>query len=346
MHPIPAHYAAPAGVWVFQAEHQVARGRSLGPLGLRRRGRARRDRWPGGARAAVAAGRGSTAPIDSLARDACDDDRTPPGQSCPLARAGLDGAIASGSISSSGGRRRGRPARSIHRVIRGLGHVRVHKRDDMGRIRRPNVVLLSNLPNWRNWTALFMLSGAFLAACGGHSARSTSTSSHFQPAAVAPLSAAAARKVASICRRSETPEDQNIVMQFANRGYSIIGPEALAALRTASHDVSLEGRRVRSALRSAPSSGPTLTNAMDTEAQILKRAARLVQARDDEAALLEVLHRRISIAGQAGVPSCAGAEQMLCWQKRRPPEPRSRRVTLRRMAPLPAGASEFGLLAD
>jgi len=47
--PIPARHIAPAGVGVFKAEHQSARGRFQSPLWSHRPGRAQRDQRPGGA---------------------------------------------------------------------------------------------------------------------------------------------------------------------------------------------------------------------------------------------------------------------------------------------------------
>ena len=57
----------------------------------------------------------------------------------------------------------------------------------------------------------------------------------------------AARRVRSICRRSETAEDRNVVLQFANQGMRIFSPNVASALRTASGDIAAEGQAVRAA---------------------------------------------------------------------------------------------------
>jgi hypothetical protein len=115
------------------------------------------------------------------------------------------------------------------------------------------------------------------------------------------------RHVESICNRSETTEDQNVIVHFANPGDSIASPSTLAALRTASTDVSREDRQIRVAITDPRSSGFTVTSDMSAEAQVLKRAAGFSQPRSDEAALLVVLHRRMNAAHTAGIPSYAGA---------------------------------------
>ena len=116
-----------------------------------------------------------------------------------------------------------------------------------------------------------------------------------------------ARRIASICRRSETTEDQNIIVQFANRGYSIAGPAELAALKAAGRDVLREKARVSAAVRERSASDSGLVGALGAEAQVLDRAARFIGARAEESQLLAVLHRRAALAGQAGVAGCAGS---------------------------------------
>ncbi len=107
VHPIPARHTTPADVWVLEAEHQPPRGRSPSPLGSRRRGRARDERRPGGVleRQSQLAGDRPLPQTRWLEMHAMTIARRPD-TSCPPART-LDGAIASGSVSTSGGRRRG-----------------------------------------------------------------------------------------------------------------------------------------------------------------------------------------------------------------------------------------------
>jgi hypothetical protein len=150
-----------------------------------------------------------------------------------------------------------------------------------------------------------------VAGCGGHTASTRSVSSHTtsQAASVTatPLAARQARRLGSICRRHETAEDRNVVLQFANQGMSIFSPSVVSALRTASRDVSREGHAVRATTTDRVQSASALAADIDDEAQILDRTARLVQLPSDEAALVTVLHRRISAAADVGVPDCAGA---------------------------------------
>lgn len=165
--------------------------------------------------------------------------------------------------------------------------------------------------HWGSWP-LTMLSGVVLiAGCGGQSAStnpsaSTSTTTHAQTATETRLSAPDARRIESICLHSETPEDQNIIVQFAIHGFSLSSPSEFAALKTASTDVAREGKKVRSTTRGSPSSTSALTSDMAAEAQVLGRIPRFIQPRTAEAALLAVLRSRRSAARNAGVLSCSG----------------------------------------
>ena len=160
---------------------------------------------------------------------------------------------------------------------------------------------------WGTAPAIFVMA----AGCGGHSvsARSASsaTSSRTQTLAATPPPTREARRVRSICRHNETTEDRNVVLQFANQGMRIFSPNVASALRTASGDISAEGQAVRTTTADHASSTSALVQDIGDEAQILRRTAHLVQLRTDEAALVSVLHRRISAAHKAGVPTCAGA---------------------------------------
>lgn len=147
------------------------------------------------------------------------------------------------------------------------------------------------------------------AGCGGHSAstRSASSATSSHTLATTPPPTREARRVRSICRHSETAEDRNVVLQFANQGMRIFSPNVASALRTASGDISAEGRAVRATTADHASSTSALVQDISYEAQILRRTAHLIQLRTDEAALVSVLHRRISAAHNADVPTCAGA---------------------------------------
>lgn len=68
-----------------------------------------------------------------------------------------------------------------------------------------------------------------------------------------------------------------------------------------------ERERVRAALPGRSASDSGLVGALGTEAQVLDRAARFVQARAEEGQLLAVLHRRAALADEAGVIGCAGS---------------------------------------
>lgn len=162
---------------------------------------------------------------------------------------------------------------------------------------------------WLLWADAVILAGFLLAACGGSSIGAVRPNTTGPSGVDTRLPTLQARRITSICRRSETPEDQNIIVQFANRGYSIAGPQELAALKAASRDVLRERTRVRAALprRSAPDSG--LVGALGAQAHVLDRAARFVQVHAEEAQLLAVLHRRAALAEQAGVVGCAGSER-------------------------------------
>lgn len=175
-------------------------------------------------------------------------------------------------------------------------------------------LLLSGGPKCRRRAALWGIAPAILvmaAGCGGHSvstrSASSATSSRTQTPATTPPPTREARRVRSICRHGETAEDRNVVLQFANQGMRIFSPNVASALRTASGDISGEGQAVRAATSDHASPISALVQDMDGEAQILRRTARLIQLRTDEAALVSVLHRRISAAHDADVATCAGA---------------------------------------
>lgn len=174
-------------------------------------------------------------------------------------------------------------------------------------------LLLFGGPKCRRRVALWGTAPAILlmaAGCGGHSVStrsSSATSSQTQTLARTPPPTRAARRVRSICRRSETAEDRNVVLQFANQGMRIFSPNVASALRTASGDIAAEGRAVRAATADQASSTSALVQDIADEAQILRRTAHLIQLRTDEAVLVSVLHRRISAAHNADLPTCAGA---------------------------------------
>jgi hypothetical protein len=175
-------------------------------------------------------------------------------------------------------------------------------------------VLLFGGPKCRRRAAPWGMATSILvmaAGCGGHSAStrsvSSAASSRTQTLATTPPPTHEARRVRSICRRSETAEDRNVVLQFANQGMRIFSPNVASALRTASGDISAEGQAVRAATADHASLTSALVQDISDEAQVLRRTAHLIQLRTDEAALVSVLHRRISAAHHADLPTCVGA---------------------------------------
>ena len=182
-------------------------------------------------------------------------------------------------------------------------------------------------PKLHRKPALVVLAAALLAGCGGSSpGRSTSSRSERQPAAASstttstiaapsgpgvqvaptPLSAAEAKRVASICRRAQTSEDSNVIVQFAVQGERIYSPSVQAALKHASADLSSESAKLGKALNDRPSDR-ILATEVDSEAMILSRAGRDEDTLRDSTSLLLVLHRRITDADDARVAGCAGA---------------------------------------
>jgi hypothetical protein len=180
---------------------------------------------------------------------------------------------------------------------------------------------------------LLLCAPLFAAACGGKSSGSSTSSARGSAASVSStskaqpptspesgtsgsqssadprmrLAASAARRVASICRHDETGEDQNVIDQFADKGFSIMaGPPVVAALGTAARDVAHESVQVRATARSPAT--VRLSGALTSEAQALKAASTFRHARADEQLLLTALQRRRTIAAAAGVKTnCAGA---------------------------------------
>ena len=137
------------------------------------------------------------------------------------------------------------------------------------------------------------------------SSTTSTASSGFSAGARLRLTAGVARRIAEVCSHDETSEDQNVIDQFANRGYSITSPAVLTGLKTAAHDVAHESAQVKAAGRSSVTLN--LSEALSSEAQALKDASGFRHARSDEQLLLSALHRRIAVANTAGVTSCEGA---------------------------------------
>jgi hypothetical protein len=165
--------------------------------------------------------------------------------------------------------------------------------------------MLARIRSTRFGPVCVLVGAILLVGCGGgHATSSTGRSSTASVAQVtmAPgrLSGARARKVSLVCRRAETVEDQNVIQQFADKGVTIYTPNVVGALKRASRDVSHEAASARLL-------DPALSRDMTAEAVVLAKAGRLARP-SYEAALLTILHRRFSVAREAGVPACAGAQ--------------------------------------
>jgi hypothetical protein len=113
-----------------------------------------------------------------------------------------------------------------------------------------------------------------------------------------------AERTESICRRSETEGDQNVIVAFANGGVTTFSPSLVPALGLASTHVTHEATGVSAAVARQGSSTRALAEDLGSESEVLDRSAHAIQLSRDQIALLTVLHR--SYPPMRGAGPCVG----------------------------------------